>query len=102
MKISFYDIYLLITKNQGISFGITKLLTDNIFSIRIKIFINKKKAKIIEAKFKVKSGTILKTGISRDFNNCYITIKAKSIMVMQKNQVEKLTLVDIKNNLKKQ
>ena len=55
----------------------------------------------MEAKFKAKTQTILKTGASRNFNGCRMTIKAKSIMVVQKNQAEKLVLVNIKDNTKK-
>ena len=45
----------------------------------------KEETKIMEAKFKAKTQTFLETGISGDFNGCCITIKAKSIMVIQKN-----------------
>ena len=44
----------------------------------------------------------METGASGDFNGCQITIEAESIMVIQKNQVEKLVFVDIKDNAKKQ
>ena len=56
----------------------------------------------MEAKFKAKTLTILEIGILRDFNGCYIAIKAESIMVVKKNQTEKLVLVDIKDNAKTQ
>ena len=42
----------------------------------------KKETEIMEAKFKAKTQTILETGVSRDFNDCRITIEAKSIMVV--------------------
>lgn len=56
----------------------------------------------MEAKFKVKTQIILRTGILEDFNGCHMTIKAESIMVMQKILAEKLVFVDIKNKAKKQ
>lgn len=46
---------------------------------------NKKEVKITKAKFKAKLQTILKTGISRNFNSWQIIIKVKFIIVMQKN-----------------
>ena len=76
--------------------------TDNIFNIRMEAFINKKEGEIIEAKFKAKSQIILETGASGDFNGCRMTIEAEFIIVVKKNQVEKLVLVDIKDNAKKQ
>lgn len=63
---------------------------------------NKEEAKIIKAMFKAKSKTVLETGVLRDFNSCCMTIKVESIMVLQKNQVKKLILVNIKNNAKEQ
>ena len=62
----------------------------------------KEETVIMEVKFKAKTRTILEIGVSGDFNDCYMTIKAESIMVVQKNQAEKLVLVDIKDNAKKQ
>ena len=56
----------------------------------------------MEAKFKAKTQKFLENGISKDFNGCYMTIKAEFFMVMQKNQEEKLVFVDIKDNAKKQ
>lgn len=46
---------------------------------------NKEKAKIIEAMFKIKLQIMLKTGILRDFNNCYMIINDESIIVIWKN-----------------
>ena len=65
-------------------------------------FMKKEEKEIINAKFKVKNQTMLETGISGDFNSCRITIEAKSIMIVHKNQTEKLVLVDVKDNAKKQ
>ena len=62
----------------------------------------KEETEIMEAKFKAKTQIILENGASRDFNGCRMTIEADSIMVVQKNQVEKLVFVDIKDNAKKQ
>lgn len=55
----------------------------------------------MEAKFKVKFQTILEIGISRDLYSDHMTIEVEFIMVVQKNQVKKLVLIDIKNNTKK-
>lgn len=77
-----YDTCLFITKNVGENFGIAKLQMDNIFNVRIEAFMIKKETEIMEAKFKAKTRTILKTGISRDFNGYCMTIKAKFIMVV--------------------
>ena len=101
MKMLFYNIYWLITKANGKNFNLIRLSTKYIFNDKTEIFINKKEAKIIEAKFKAKSQTILKTGISGDFNGCRMIIEAKSFMIMQKNQTKKLVFVDIKDNVKK-
>lgn len=62
---------------------------------------NKQEIEITEAKFKAKSQTILETSASKNIHNYYMTIKAKSRMVIQKHQTEKLVLVSIKNNAKK-
>lgn len=78
----FYDINLLIIKNKSENFGIVRLQTNNTSNIKTKIFINKEKVKIIEAKFKTKSQIILENIISRDFNSCYMIIKDKSIIVV--------------------
>ena len=58
---------------------------DDTLNIETQAFIKKKEIKIIEAKFKAKTQTILEIGVSGDFNGCLITIEAKSIMVVQKN-----------------
>lgn len=84
------------------TFGIAEFQIDNIFHIRMEIFINKKEIEYTEAKFKAKLQTILKIGILKNFNCCCIIIKAKSIIVVQKNKIKKLVLIDIKNNAKKQ
>ncbi len=62
----------------------------------------KEEKEIIKAKFKAKNQTILKTSVSGDFNSCHMIIRAESIMIKQKNQAEKLVLVDVKDNIKKQ
>lgn len=92
----------LLTKDGGKNFGIAKLQTDNILNIGTIIFMKKEEIEIMEDKFKVKTQTILETGTSRDFNSCCITIKAEFIMVVQKNQAEKVVFVGIKHNAKKQ
>ncbi len=96
-----YDAYLLITKNGGENFGIVGLQTDDTLNVGTETFMKKKEKEILEAKFKAKTQTMLETGVSGDFNGCRMTIKAESIMVIQKNQAEKLVLVDIKNKAKK-
>ena len=88
--------------NRGVNFGITGAQTDDTLNVGTEAFMNKEEAKITEAKFKAKSRTILETGTSGDLNGCRMTIEAESIMVVQKNQAEKLVLVDIKDNAKKQ
>lgn len=56
-----YNTFLLITKNRGKNFDITRLQTDNTLNIRLKVLINKEEAEIIEAKFRAKSQIMLKT-----------------------------------------
>ena len=97
----FYDTCLFITKDGDKNFGIARLQTDNTLNVGTEAFMKKKKTEIIEAQFKAKNQTILETDISEDFNGYYMTIKADFIMVVQKNQAEKLALVDIKDNVKK-
>lgn len=50
--------------------------------------------------FKAKTQTILGIDTSRNFNSYYMKIKAKSIIVIQKNQIKKLVFVNIKDNAK--
>ena len=97
-----YDACLLITKNGGENFGIAGLQADDTLNVGTEAFIKKEETEIMKAKFKAKTRTILETGASGDFNGCRMTIKAESIMVVQKNQAEKLVLVDVKDNAKKQ
>ena len=99
---SSYNACLLITKDGGVNFGITEPKIDNTLNVGMEAFINKKEAEITETKFKAKSQTILETGTSGDFNSCRMTIEAESIIVVQRNQIEKLILVNIKDNAKKQ
>lgn len=96
------DIYLLITKNRGENFCLAELQTDNTFNVETKTFIKKEKTETIEAKFKTKTWIMLEADVSRDFNCCYVIIEAEFIIIVQKNQEEKLVLVDIKDNIKKQ
>lgn len=101
MEMSFYDLCLLITKDGDENFGIARFQTDNTLNIGKDTFKKKEEKEIIEAKFKAENQIIIEIGISRNFNGCCIIIKAKSIMIIQKNQTEKLILVDIKDNTKK-
>ena len=96
-----YNACLLITKDGGENFGIARHQTDNTLNVGTKAFIKNEETEIIEAKFKAKNQIILETGASGDFNGCCMTIKADFIMVVQKNQAEKLVLIDIKDNTKK-
>ena len=96
-----YDACLFITKDGDKNFGIAGFKTDDTFNVGMEAFIKKDETEIMETKFKVKTRTILETNASRDFNGYYMTIKAESIMVVQKNQAEKLVFVDIKDNTKK-
>lgn len=96
-----YDAYFFITKNINENFGIISFQIDNTLNIRIKTFIKKEETEIMEIKFKIKTQTILETGISENFNNYHITIKVKSIIVVQKYQTEILVFVNIKDNVKK-
>ena len=61
----------------------------------------KKETEIIKAKFKAKIQTILETSTLKDFNNCRMTIEAEFIIIVKKNQAEKLVFIDIKDNTKK-
>ncbi len=99
---SLYDTFFFNTKDGGENFSIAGLQTNSTLNIRMKAFIKKEETKIIEAKFKAKSQTILETNTSGDFYNCCMTIEAESIIVVQKNQVKKLILINIKDNAKKQ
>lgn len=97
---SFYNSYLFITQNRCENFSLAELWINNTFNIQTEAFMKKEKTEIIKAKSKIKIQTILETGTSRNFNSCRMTIKGKSIMVVQKNQVEKLVFIDIKDNAK--
>lgn len=102
MEILSYDACLLIIKDGSENFGIVRIQTNDTLNVGTEIFINKEETENIEVKFKAKTQTMLKTSIFRDFNSCYKIIETKSIMVVQKNQVEMLVLVNIKDNAKKQ
>lgn len=82
MEISFYNAYLFITKEKGVNFIITWLLTNNVLNIRIETFMNKKEAEIKETNFKAKSQTMLEVSISKNFNSYYMTIKDEAIRVV--------------------
>lgn len=96
-----YDKCFFITKDGDKNFGIVGFQIDNTFNVKTEAFMKKKETEIIKAKFKTKTQTILKPGISGNFNNGRMTIKAEAIMVIQKNKAEKLALVNIKDNIKK-
>ncbi len=102
MEISLYDTYLPITKDGGENFGIAEFQTDNTFNVGTETFMKKEEKEILEAKFKVKTQTILETSVSGNFNGYCMKIEVESIVVVQKNQVEKLVLEDIKDKAKKQ
>ena len=102
IEMSPYDKCFLISKDCDENFGIVRFQTDDTFNIGIEAFIKKEKIEIIEAKFKAKTRTILEISVSENFNGCQMTIKAESIIVIQKNQVKKLVLINIKDNAKKQ
>lgn len=85
IKIWFYDICLFITRNNNKNFGIAELKTNNIVNIRIKAFMKKKKTEIIKTKFKAKTWKMLKTGILKNFDNYYITIKIEFLIIIHKN-----------------
>lgn len=93
---------MLIIKDRNINFDITKLQIDNTLNIKIEIFIDKEETEIIKAKFKAKSQIILKTRISETFNSYYMIIKDKTIIIIQKNQGNKLLIVNIEDDIKKQ
>lgn len=102
MEKLFYDICLFISKDGGVNFGITRLQTDDTHNIKTETFINKKKAEIIEAKFQAILQTILGTDISKNFNSCHMIIEDKVIIVEYKDQVDKLFIVDIEDDTKKE
>ena len=102
MQMSPYDACLLITKDKSENFDIVGLQTDNTLNVGTEAFMKKEEKKILEAKFKVKTQTILEIGVSGDFNGCRMTIEVEFIMVIQKNQIEKLVLIDIQDKVKKQ
>lgn len=89
-----------ITQASSINFDIAIFQTDNTFNVWIKTCINKKEAKIIKAKFNIKSQIILETCALGDLNDYHIIIEAESIIVMQKNQIEKLVFINIRDNAK--
>lgn len=64
MEMTSYNICLLILKEKSENFDITEFQTDNTLNIKLKVFINKEKVEIIEAKFKTILQTILKISIS--------------------------------------
>ncbi len=55
MKMLFYDIYLLITKDGSKNFGIVGIQMDNTLNVKIETFMKKEETDIMEAKFKAKT-----------------------------------------------
>lgn len=82
IEMSLYNACFFIIKNGSKNFGIAKLQTNNLLNVRIETFIKKEETKIMEAKFKTKSQTILKTGASRNLNVFRMIIEAESIIVV--------------------
>lgn len=99
---SFHDTYLLFIKDSGENLGMARLQIDDTLNVRTKAFMKRKEKGTIEAKFKAKNRIILETGISGHFNDCRMRIETESIIVLQKNQPEKLVLFHVKDDAKKQ
>lgn len=81
---SLYDTFLFNTKDGGENFSIAGLQINSTLNIRMKALIKKEETKIIEAKFKAKSQTILETNTSGDFYNCCMTIEADLLWLYRK------------------
>lgn len=82
IKMSPYDACFLIFKDSSENFDIVRILIDNTLNVEMEVFIKKEKTEIMKAKFKAKTQTILETSASRNFNGCWMTIKAEYIMVV--------------------
>lgn len=82
IKMTPYDTCFLISKDGGENFDIVRILIDNTLNVEIEVFIKKEETKIMKAKFKAKTQTILEIGESGDFNSCWMTIKGEYIMVV--------------------
>lgn len=93
-----HDTCLLITKDSNIDFNIIELQTSNTLNIDTEILIIKKEVEIIKIVLKAKSQIMLKICILEDFNRYQIIIENESIIVVQKNQVKKLLIINIRDN----
>lgn len=102
MEMSFYETYPLIMKDNDRSFGIVELQNDNTLNVEREPFMKKEEKEIIKARLKAKNQIIQEISLSADFGGYSMTIEAESIIVLQRNEAEKLVLIDVKNNAKKQ
>ena len=101
METSAFDPCLLITK-QGTNFGITGLQTDDTINVGTKEFLEMEDLELKKAELKAKPHQILHTDESADFNGCRIQIGKDDIVAVQKGQADKIMVVDIKGEEKKQ
>lgn len=95
MQQSCYDPCLLIS-NEKKEFGIAGLQTDDTINIGTQEFLDKEDAELVKAKFIAKPQRILKIGDTVDFNGSRIAIMPDAILTTQKDQAEKLAIVDVK------
>jgi hypothetical protein len=91
---STYDPCLFITKDM--LFGLVGMQTDDTLIVAEQRFLDLEEKERGKAKFKAKPVEILKDGKDLIFNGCILTKQGPNVVVSQKNQGERLLLVDTK------
>jgi hypothetical protein len=99
MVTSAYDPCLLITNSSSHeSFGIIGMQTDDTLILSTPAFSAMEQEKLEQAAFRSKPKTTLSKDTQLEFNGCTLSIKdIHKLVLTQKNQGSKLTVIDIKN-----
>jgi hypothetical protein len=93
MITSTYDPYLLISK--GDEFGLVGMQTDNTLIIYDDAFKEKEESERSKANFTAKPIETLSSSNKLIFNSCILSKQGSNLLVMQKNQGEKLFPIDL-------
>ena len=94
MSTSTYDPCLLITNNGADEFGIVGLQTDDTLSIGTPTFSAAEEAALQRAHFRAKPKDRLSENQPLEFNGCTLTLQGDTILLTQKGQGSKITLID--------
>lgn len=102
MTTSTYDPCLLISSTENSEFACIGMQTDDTLGLSTMAFSNQEEEKLQKAQFKAKPKQILTKDEPLMFNGGILTKKGDSIVITQKGQGQKLSLVDMTANDTKQ